>query len=93
LINLDLDHFQARILQDALTEATSAYWRRRAEDFEAAAPKPTDHNGNASPEQLTDALVRCLTTAVACRRHAELIMQDRPGPISDEVWDVLGEVG
>ena len=28
-------HFQARVVQDALTEATSAYWIRRARQFEA----------------------------------------------------------
>lgn len=26
-------HFRERVLQDALNEATAAYWRKRAEDF------------------------------------------------------------
>lgn len=30
-----LAHFQWRVLQDALTEATSAYWLRRADTFAA----------------------------------------------------------
>jgi len=28
-------HFRSRVLQDALSEATAAYWTRRAEQFEA----------------------------------------------------------
>ena len=28
-----IEHFRARVLQDALNEATASYWRRRAEDF------------------------------------------------------------
>jgi hypothetical protein len=89
---LDLEHFRARVLQDALTEATAAYWLQRAEQFEAAAPQPTDYRGSASSEQLTDAWVRCMTTVAACRRHAELIIQGRPEEISDEVSAVIGEV-
>lgn len=30
-----VEHFRARVLQDALAEATAAYWERRAETFEA----------------------------------------------------------
>ncbi|HET7386140.1 MAG TPA: hypothetical protein VFJ19_05670 [Nocardioidaceae bacterium] len=29
------EHFRARVLQDALNEATPRYWRRRAEQFAA----------------------------------------------------------
>jgi hypothetical protein len=89
---LDVDHFRARILQDALTQATAAYWLRRADQYEAAAPQPGDYGGNASQAQLTDAWVRCMTTAAACRRHAELITQGQPEEISDEVASVLEEV-
>jgi hypothetical protein len=52
MISIDIDHFRARILQDALTEATAAYWLHRAEQFEAAAPQPTDYSGHASQEEL-----------------------------------------
>jgi hypothetical protein len=92
VINIDLDHFRARFLQDALTEATAQYWLRRAEQLDAAAPQPGDYNGHASQEQLAEAWVQCKTAAIACRWHAELIMEDRPEPISDEVLAVLGEV-
>lgn len=30
-----VEHFRARVLQDALAEATSSYWLRRAEAFDA----------------------------------------------------------
>ncbi len=30
-----IEHFRARVLQDALAEATANYWIRRAETFEA----------------------------------------------------------
>jgi hypothetical protein len=92
MISIDIDHFRARILQDALTEATAAYWLHRAEQFEAAAPQPTDYSGHASQEELAEAWVRCKTAAITCRRHAELIMQNRPEPISDEVASMLEEV-
>ena len=85
-------HLAARVLQDALTEATAEYWLRRAYQFEAAAPRPTDYRGQATDEQLIDAWVRCKTTAAACRRHAELISAEYPEPISDEVTSVLEEV-
>ncbi len=32
-MRLDVDHFRARVLQDALAEACSHYWRRRGEAF------------------------------------------------------------
>jgi hypothetical protein len=33
-----------------------------------------------------------MATSQACLNHAELILQESPGPISDEVAAVLGEV-
>jgi hypothetical protein len=40
LTDLDayVDHFRMRVLQDALNEATAAYWLKRAKTFESAAP-------------------------------------------------------
>ena len=85
-------HLGARVLQDALTEATAEYWLRRADQFEAAAPKLGGYHGHATREELNEAWTRCHATAAACRRHAELIMQGRPEEISDEVTSVLAEV-
>jgi hypothetical protein len=33
MISIDIDHFRARILQDALTEATAQHWLHRAAVF------------------------------------------------------------
>lgn len=42
----DIAHFQARVIQDAMNEATPSYWLRRARQFEDARPDPArDHNG------------------------------------------------
>jgi hypothetical protein len=43
MIGIDLDHFRARILQDALTEATAEYWERRAQQFVDAIPRAGDY--------------------------------------------------
>lgn len=42
-----VDHFRTRVLQDAMTDATADYWRRRARSFEAALPRPGDFTGGA----------------------------------------------
>lgn len=39
-----VDHFRARVLQDALAEATGAHWQRRAETFAAV--------GNAACDEI-----------------------------------------
>jgi hypothetical protein len=89
---LDLDHFRARILQDALTEATAQYWIHRARQFQQAAPRKGDYHGQATAEELREAWYRCVATSEACLRHADLISGEYPEPISDEVAAVLGEV-
>jgi hypothetical protein len=90
-ITIDLDHFRARILQDALTEATAQYWVHRTHQFQQAAPRLDEYRGQATPEQLTDAWHRCMDTAQACLSHANLLRGDYPEPISDEVLTVLEE--
>jgi hypothetical protein len=85
-------HFLARIIQDALTEALPAYWRRRAQQFEDAAPTLEDFRGNATPDQLRERWRDCKTAAQACRNHAALLESDLPDYIADEIADVLGEV-
>ena len=92
MINIDIDHFRARILQDALTEATAAYWEQRAEQFEAAAPKLGEYHGSATPDELNEAWTRCHATAATCRAHAQLIRESQSEDISTEVRDVLAEV-
>jgi hypothetical protein len=92
MINLDLEHFRARVLQDGLTEATAQYWIHRAHQLQQAAPRVDEHHGDTTPEQLREAWRRCMDTAQACLNHADLIRSNHPEPISDEVWVALGEV-
>lgn len=47
--NTYLEHFAARVLTD--DEATAHYWRRRAQAFRDAAPRPGDYIGNATPDR------------------------------------------
>ena len=42
-----LEHFRARVLQDALNEATAAYWQRRAEAFAAVGTPACDEIAQA----------------------------------------------
>lgn len=80
----------ARVLTDALAEGTDAYWQRRAEAFEKAAPRPGDFNGRATPAELAARAERCRATAAACRARASL--EEHGQPIPADVLRVLQEV-
>lgn len=67
-----VDRIRARVLQDALSEATAAYWRRRAQWFRWAAPRPEDYTGQATPEELDARRQRLLGLAEQCERRAQL---------------------
>jgi len=94
-----LDHFRARVLQDALNEATAAYWLRRAEAFENARTGPEDaargrpgplasNRADSEPQSVRDA--RLAATAQACRNKAGFI-EMYPGEIEAIVWAALTE--
>jgi hypothetical protein len=42
-----VEHFQRRVMQDAINEATAAYWNRRAEDFERVGTPSADETAKA----------------------------------------------
>jgi hypothetical protein len=42
-----VEHFQHRVMQDALSEATADYWRRRAEQFAAVGTPACDEIAEA----------------------------------------------
>lgn len=52
-----VEHFRLRVLQDALNEATSAYWLRRAATFEAV--------GNARCDEIATACRNRASLALA----------------------------
>lgn len=67
-----VDHFRRRVLQDAYAEASAAYWRRRAQQFEAARPRVGDFPGQATAADLADQDARLAASAAACRHRASL---------------------
>jgi hypothetical protein len=42
-----VEHFRHRVMQDALAEATAAYWNHRAEDFDAVGTQECDETAQA----------------------------------------------
>jgi hypothetical protein len=85
-----VEHHRARCLQEALSEATSHYWRRRAATFEAARPRPGDYSGRATPERLAERDATLAAIAHACRLRADLSLLQTD--IKPEVLDALAEV-
>ena len=75
-----VDHFQARVVREAIRDAESWQWLRRAAEWQAAAPKPTDYHGNATREELSARYRRCMDNAAACRARAEVSL------LSGVVW-------
>ncbi len=72
-----VEHFQRRVMQDALNEATINYWNGRAKTFEEAMPRPGDFTGAATPADLETQRQRLLETARACRNRATVsLIQD-----------------
>lgn len=85
-------HLAARVLQDALSEATATYWLRRAQQFEDAAPRLDEYHGGATRDELNQRWIDCMATAEACRNHAQLIRESQSEHISTDVLDALAEV-
>lgn len=63
--SVDLDQFARRLVQDALTEATVGYWRRRADTFDSACSVPGEYTGAASAEEVAERDERLRLTALA----------------------------
>lgn len=82
-----VDHFRARVLQDALTEAMRSYWLRRADAFEAAMHKPGDFPGLCSVDQIAATNERLAAKATACRNHASICIFDDTAAIAEHFRD------
>lgn len=75
LARVDADEqLRRRVVQDALQQATGAFWKRRAEAFEAAVSRPGDFLGRATPAQVAERDARIRATAIACRAKADLLI-------------------
>ncbi|WP_183092961.1 hypothetical protein [Nocardioides stalactiti] len=67
-----VDRFVVRIIQDAINEGTAVYWRRRADQLEAAQSRPEDFTGLSSVEEIAAQDLRLSERARACRAAAEI---------------------
>lgn len=65
-----VEHFQRRVLREAIRDGTAAHWRARAEAFESARPRPGDYPGRSTELDLREADRRCREAAEACRARA-----------------------
>lgn len=65
-----VDHFQHRVVQDAITAATATYWRRRAATFDWARPRPGDYLGTAGQERAVELDARLVASRDACLARA-----------------------
>jgi len=87
---VDADQLVARILQDAMTDATRSWWLRRAEQLEAARHRPgIDWPGRASEDDLRRRWRALTEAAQACRARAELgAAEDVPELIATVLTEV-----
>ena len=53
----DVEHFRRRVLEDALNEACSAYWLRRADDFNVVGTPDCDEIATACRHRAELALI------------------------------------
>jgi len=65
-----IDHFQRRVIQDALADATATYWERRAATFEWARPRAGDYTGRATRADLARRDRSLQEAADACQARA-----------------------
>lgn len=93
-MRLDVEHFRVRVLQDALTEATAMYWRRRAGALERALPRREDFRGAATRDELLERYEALQEEILACRRHASLLASRTiaPADMTEDVANVLRSV-
>lgn len=84
-----VEHFQMRVLQDALASAHAGQLIRRAEQFEAARPRPGDFHGRATRSDLSRRWRELTEIAEALRAKAAIVSDS---PVSLHVVDELREV-
>lgn len=71
-----LEHFQRRVIQDALADGWAATWERRARAFEAARPALGDFTGGLDLEKRRAKYRELTEIAKACRAKATLAPLD-----------------
>lgn len=78
---LDLEHFRARVLQDAMNEATAIYYLGRARDLAKALHRPGDYAGQRTPEQLAEHNERIVAALISIRQHVAMLRGEAPRDI------------
>jgi hypothetical protein len=73
MANLD-ERLIYRTTQQQIIESDPAHWLRRAEELEAAAPRPGQYLGQATAAELSERWHSCMTTAAACRHKAAFLL-------------------
>lgn len=70
-----IEHFQHRVIQDAIKDAHAGYWRHRARTFQWARPRPGDFVGLATPDELAarDAALVEIIDACMARAHTSVL--------------------
>jgi hypothetical protein len=89
-----VDHvaqFQRRSIAGAVLDASATQWLKRADEFEAARPRPGDYYGQASREQLRARWDELTQIAKACRAKATVLRELDMPDVLDLVDDVLEE--
>lgn len=87
-----LANFTRRVIADALAEAHAARWLARAQQLEDARPKPSDHNGRATPAMLAETDYRIAEKARACR-YAAAVAIGTPEAIIRRHLAEIGQTG
>lgn len=90
--SVGVDGFLAGLLTDLITAGMAEYWRRRAEELEAARPVPGDYTGAESRAATSARWHRLTEAAAACRNKAELIEAGDVEVGTPDVSNVLAEV-
>lgn len=75
-----IEHFQRRVLTDALTEASATQWRKRASTFREARPREGDFHGQSTLEERRERWRRLSVLAASCEAHARLLESDDEDP-------------
>lgn len=70
-------HFQHRVIQDAVTDATASHWNHRAKVLEWAMSKPGDYHGQSTAEERAarDSALREAADACRARAHVALLRE------------------
>src|SRR3546814_21094895 len=88
---LDLEHFRARVLQDALDQATIGHWLRRHAALSASLPRPDDYAGEATPAELDAREARIRAAMTAIEHHVQMLQHRSEASRVGKEWANQGK--